>query len=159
MRAGSGGGNKTQALSEGICSLAEGQVSKSLVITHCTETHMRGKYRMLWCLEEGWKGTWNSHRRWGWKWSWEGRRWKEKEWRGSTGQEEEYIVWSLVCLEKCRQFNTAEMEWVCIDRGLMGHQRQERSDPIIKVLVYHPMIDGACATNTLPHFIQSSISG
>ena len=67
------------------------------------------------------------------------------------------IVWSLVCLGKCRQFNTAEMEWVCIDRGLMGHQRQERSDSIIKVLVYHPMTDGACATDTLPPFIQSSI--
>lgn len=45
---------------------------------------------------------------------------ERKEWRGSAGQEEEYIVWSLVCLEKCRQFNTAEMEWVCMRQGIDG---------------------------------------
>lgn len=44
---------------------------------------------MLWCLEEGWRGTWNSYRGWGWRWSWEGRSSKEKGRRSSTGQEEE----------------------------------------------------------------------
>lgn len=64
---------------------------------------------MLWCLEEGWRGTWNSPRGWGWRQRWEGRSWKEKEWRGSTGQGEEDIVWSLVCLGK--RGSSTRLQW------------------------------------------------